>query len=58
MKSNTPEEIKVLIYYYYQHAYPKEQVDVEVLEDWIEENYILDSEEIRGKVWLRNFSRE
>lgn len=58
LQSHPPEQLRVLIYQYYQHAYPKEQVDVDALEIWLDENYKLDSEETRGKVWLRNFSRE
>ena len=55
LKSNPPEEIKVLIYDYYQHAYPKEQVDVEALEVWLEEKYELESEEEVGNVSVRNY---
>lgn len=55
LKSNPPEQIKVLIYQYYQHAYPKEQVDIEALEVWLEEKYELESEEQAGNVSIRNF---
>ena len=58
LKSNSPEQIKVLLYQYYQHAYPKEQVDVDALERWLDENYTLVSEERKGNIWLRNFSKE
>ncbi len=55
LKSNPPEQIRVLIYNYYQHAYPKEQVDVDALEIWLEEKYELKSENESGNVSIRNF---
>lgn len=58
LKSNPPDKIRVLIYSYYLHAYPKEQVDVDALEQWLNENYHLDSEEYLGKVHLRNYSKK
>ncbi|SDA89694.1 hypothetical protein SAMN03080617_03203 [Algoriphagus alkaliphilus] len=58
LKPNPPQKLRVLIYDYYKHGYPKEQVDVSALEIWLNENYRLDSESVNGKLWLRNFSRE
>lgn len=58
IKSSLPQQIRVLIYDYYKHGYPKEQVDVAVLETWLNENYSLDSESVKGKLWLRNFSKK
>ncbi len=55
LKSNPPGEIKVLIYQYYRHAYPKEQVDVDALEMWLKEKYELESEEEVGNVSVRNY---
>lgn len=57
IKSHSPQKIRVLIYDYYKHAYPKEQEDVDALEIWLNENYKLESEEFREMIWLRNFSR-
>jgi hypothetical protein len=55
LKSNPPEELRVLIYAYYKHAYPKEQVDVDALEIWLGEKYELVSQENQRNVSLRNF---
>ncbi|MDI1321108.1 MAG: hypothetical protein PSV36_00085 [Algoriphagus sp.] len=55
LQSNPPEQLRVLIYQYYQHAYPKEQVDVDALEIWLEEKYELKSENETGNVSVRNF---
>lgn len=55
LKKYPPQKIKVLIYEYYKHGYPKEQVDVDALEPWLLENYELESEERHGKIWVRSF---
>lgn len=53
-----PEEIRVLIYEYYAHAYPKEQVDVERLELWIKVNgYKVIDEYRENQLWYRKLSR-
>jgi hypothetical protein len=52
----SPKEIKVLIYQYYQHAYPKEAEDVTALNDWLESsNYELIEESIEGQLWYRKY---
>lgn len=56
LRSNPPQKIKVILYDYYRHAYPKEQVDVDALESWLEENYILDKDRIVEKTWIRLFN--
>ncbi|WP_139352757.1 hypothetical protein [Algoriphagus sp. A40] len=53
-----PTKIRVILYDYYRHAYPKEQEDVDILEPWLLENYILNSEETEGQVWIRTYSRK
>ncbi len=56
LNSELPQEIEVLIYGYYRHAYPKEQEDVDKLEIWlVSNNYQLDSEEESGNLWIRKF---
>lgn len=56
LKKSPPQKIKVLIYDYYKHGYPKEQVDVDALETWLMENYTLESEETHGRIWIRTFN--
>ncbi|GMQ27451.1 hypothetical protein [Algoriphagus confluentis] len=50
-----PKEIRVFIYEYFHHAYPKEQEDVELLETWLQQNFSLEEEIKNGKVWIRTF---
>lgn len=40
-KDDYPEKVKVLIYDYYQHAYPDEQEDMDAIFKWLEKNYEL-----------------
>ncbi len=49
-----PKEVRVLIYDYYQHAYPKEQEDVDRLERWLGD-LTLEREESEGLVRIRKF---
>ncbi|EAZ82840.1 hypothetical protein [Algoriphagus machipongonensis] len=59
LSQDPPEELQVLIYHYYQHAYPKEQEDVDALESWLKAmNYQLLEEEEKGKLWIRKFKRK
>ncbi|HSF53319.1 MAG TPA: hypothetical protein VLA71_06180 [Algoriphagus sp.] len=53
LRSKPPQEIRVLLYDYYRHAYPKEQVDVDAMELWLEKNYTLISEKREQKVSVR-----
>ena len=56
LNQDLPEHLSVLIYQYYQHAYPKEQEDVDRLEAWLKKNnYKLDSETETGNLWVRHF---
>lgn len=55
LRSNPPQEIRVLLYDYYRHAYPKEQEDVDALELWLGKNYTLISEKTEGKVSIRSY---
>ncbi|MBN7816659.1 ArnT family glycosyltransferase [Algoriphagus pacificus] len=56
MNQDLPEQLTILIYQYYQHAYPKEQEDVDRLETWLKKNnYVLDSEIETGNLWIRHF---
>lgn len=56
LNSHLPQKIEVLIYRYYEHAYPKEQEDVDKLETWLKsKNYQLDSETESGNLWIRRF---
>ncbi len=55
LKSNPPEQLRVLTYPYYRHAYPKEQVDVEDLEIWLEDKYELEMEKEEGNVTVKNY---
>ena len=47
---NFPPRLKVLIYDYYQHAYPEEQVDMDAINPWLEKNYKLVEERKSGNV--------
>lgn len=58
IKSNPPQKLRVIIYEYYIHAYPKEQQDVDALEQWLEVNYLLDSEYRTGKIHFRYFAKK
>lgn len=58
VKSLNPSQIKVLIYRYYQHAYPKEQVDVDALEKWLTSEYVLQDEKEKDRIWVRSFERK
>jgi hypothetical protein len=49
-----PAEFRVLIYDYYQHAYPKEQTDVDELEQWLQSATLL-SEDCFGKVCIQRY---
>jgi hypothetical protein len=58
LKSQPPKQIRVLIYKYYLHAYPEEQVDVDGLQQWLKEEYVLINEEEKKQIWLRSFQRK
>ncbi|MHA7131396.1 hypothetical protein [Algoriphagus namhaensis] len=53
-----PDEIRVMIYEYYAHAYPQEQADVNNLELWIKiNNYRVIEEYREDRIWFRKLSR-
>ncbi len=45
-----PEEIRVFIYHYYQHAYPQEEEDIVPLESLLEPSYQLQEGRVNGQV--------
>lgn len=52
-----PEKLRVLIYNYYQHAYPQEQEDVDKLEGLLKSKYELVEEREEGLVRVREFRK-
>jgi hypothetical protein len=56
--SLNPSKINVIIYRYYQHAYPKEQVDVDALEKWLILHFELIEEKEKDQIWIRSFERK
>jgi hypothetical protein len=57
LKIHLPVEFRVLVYDYYQHAYPKEQEDLDRLEQWLEKECTLLDEKQEGKVRIQLFKR-
>lgn len=57
LKVNPPQNFRVLVYDYYKHGYPKEQVDIDVLELWLKDQKLL-NETREGLVWIRNYEFE
>jgi hypothetical protein len=53
-----PQKLKVLIYDYYQHAYPDERADIDAISDWLARNYRLTSERKAGNVSLYEYERK
>ena len=58
IQSLNPSKIQVMIYRYYQHAYPKEQVDVDALEKWLSTEFVLLEEKEKDQIWVRSFERK
>ena len=58
IQSLNPSRIQVMIYRYYQHAYPKEQVDVDALEKWLSTEFVLLEEKEKDQIWVRSFERK
>ena len=58
LKTLQPPKVRVLIYRYYQHAYPKEQVDVDALEKWLDAEYVPIEEKEKDQIWVRSFKRK
>jgi hypothetical protein len=53
LKTFHPEKLQVLLYDYYQHAYPQEQADVDKLEFWLDKEYELIKEKREGPISIR-----
>ncbi|SFO39054.1 hypothetical protein SAMN04488519_10648 [Algoriphagus ornithinivorans] len=53
-----PEKIRLFLYQYYQHAYPKEEVDVSNFENAIPINYSLESSKTEGLIETRTYTRK
>jgi hypothetical protein len=51
-----PPRLKVLIYDYYQHAYPEEQVDIDAINPWIYKNYELIEERKSGNITVYEYA--
>jgi hypothetical protein len=58
LKTLQPPQVQVLIYRYYEHAYPKEQVDIDTLENWLKEEYEQVDEKEKDRIWIRSFKRK
>ncbi|NVJ86152.1 MAG: hypothetical protein HWE15_07585 [Algoriphagus sp.] len=58
LKQTNPKHLKVFIYRYYHHAYPKEEEDVEKIETWLKENYRKVEEMDLGQIWIRKFEKK
>lgn len=57
LKPHLPSEIRVFLYDYYKHAYPKEQEDVNRLEQFLLENYIQVEVRQEGLTNTRRFQK-
>ncbi|MFC3414665.1 ArnT family glycosyltransferase [Algoriphagus hitonicola] len=57
LKSIAPKQLKVMIYDYYLHAYPKESEDVKELEKWLQSDYQLTGRIDRKPVEIREYSK-
>jgi prepilin signal peptidase PulO-like enzyme (type II secretory pathway) len=51
-----PPKLKVLIYDYYKHAYPEEQVDIETIDLWLLQHYLFVEERKSGNVTVRKYT--
>lgn len=56
--SQFPKKLKVLIYDYYQHAYPEEQVDVDAISVWLSKNYELLRTYKTGNIRMSEYERK
>jgi hypothetical protein len=57
LKPYLPNQIRVFIYEYYLHAYPKEQEDVAKLEEWLNQEYRILETRQQGLVNVRVFEK-
>lgn len=55
VKSKFPQKLKILIYDYYQHAYPEEQADIDAISEWLSANYQLVSTYETGNVRVSEY---
>ena len=57
-KALFPEKLKLLIYDYYTHAYPEEQVDVDAISDWLYQYYDLVETRDSGNISVSEYVRK
>lgn len=57
LKGVEPKKLRVMIYTYYEHAYPKEAEDVEALEKWLETEYQFVDRKKEGLVEISAYSK-
>lgn len=54
-----PKRLKILIYQYYKHAYPREEADVKNLENWLTaQSYVLIDEKVNQQFWYREYEKK
>ncbi|MBN7813120.1 hypothetical protein J0A68_19350 [Algoriphagus sp. H41] len=58
VRTQLPQQFRVFIYDYYQHAYPKEQLDIDKLRDFLSQEAELVAEERGHRVWKGTFRRK
>lgn len=59
IEKGNPKRLKILIYQYYKHAYPKEETDVINLENWLPaQSYVLIDEKVHHQLWYREFEKK
>ncbi|SDD69074.1 4-amino-4-deoxy-L-arabinose transferase [Algoriphagus faecimaris] len=57
LRGYPPQQLKVMIYNYYLHAYPKEAEDVRALEKWLETEYQFTDSKKEGLVEISTYSK-
>lgn len=58
LKTLGPKQVRVIVYDYYRHAYPKEKMDVDALEKWLESEYQLIDRSEKGPIEVRTFVKK
>jgi hypothetical protein len=58
VESEFPQKLRVLIYDYYKHAYPEEQVDVDAISIWLSKNYELLRTYKTGNISVSEYERK
>ncbi|PZX56828.1 hypothetical protein LV84_01954 [Algoriphagus ratkowskyi] len=57
-KAQFPDKLRLLIYDYYKHAYPEEQVDINAINDWLNQYYNLTETRENGNISLKEFVKK